>query len=140
MVLCPLFYSVLVTLKYGWKKRADNRIEIRAYIKGRSLLGLKQKGIHCEVCVIYGEVQVSYMTVCRLVGRFKSGHQQLKDAAHTGGPATTTTKHNLERIRQILKKDTRYTVRQLARMTNLLLACVHCILKKHLWLVGYYIY
>ena len=29
-------------------------------------------------------------------------------------------------------KNARYTVRQLARMTNLPLSCVHCILKKHL--------
>ena len=42
--------------------------------------------------------------------------------------------HNIERIRQILGKVTMYTVRQLARMTNLPLARVHCILKKHLGL------
>jgi len=47
---------------------------------------------------------MSYMTICRWVARFKSGHQQLKDAARKGRPATTTTKHNIERIRQILKK------------------------------------
>lgn len=112
-------------------KRAENVTDI----KGRSLLGLKPKDINRKVCDIYGEGQMSYLTVCRWVGRFKSGHQQLKDAAHTGRPiATTTTKHNIERIRQILKKDARYTVRQLARMTNLPLAHVHCILKKHLGL------
>ena len=113
-------------------KRAENVIEIRAYIKGRSLLGLKPVDIHREVCDIYGQGQMSYMTICRWVARFKSGHQQLKDAAHTGRPATTTTKQNISRIRQILEKDARYTVRQLARMTSLTLARVHWILKKHL--------
>ena len=113
-------------------KRAENVIEIRAYIKGRSLLGLKPVDIHREVCDIYGKGQMSYMTICRWVARFKSGHQQLKDAAHTGRPATTTTKHNIELIRQILEKDARYTVRQLAKMTGLSLARIHCILKKHL--------
>ena len=113
-------------------KRAENVIEIRAYIKGRSLLGLKPVDIHCEVCDIYWKGQMSYMTICRWVARFKSGHQQLKDAAHTGRPATTTTKHNIELIRQILEKDARYTVRQLAKMTGLSLARIHCILKKHL--------
>jgi transposase len=115
-------------------KRVENVIEIRAYIKGRSLLCLKPKDIHREVCVIYLEGQMSYMTVCRWVGRFKLGHQQLKDAAHTGRPATPTTKHNIEWIRQILKEDAMYTVKQLTRMTNLPLARVHCILKKHLGL------
>jgi len=113
-------------------KRAESVLEIRAYIKGRSLLGLKPVDIHREVCDIYGQGQMSYMTICRWVARFKSGHQQLKDAAHTGRPATTTTKHNIERIRQILEKDARYTVRQLARMTSWPLAHVHCILKNDL--------
>ena len=85
-------------------KRAENVIEIKAYIKGRSLLGLKPVDIHREVCDIYGQGQMSYMTICRWVARFKPGHQQLKHAAHTGLPATTTTKHNIERIRQILEK------------------------------------
>jgi transposase len=65
-------------------KRAENVIEIRAYIKALSLLGLKTKDIHRQVCVIYLEGQMSYMTVCRWVGRFKSGHQEQKDAATTG--------------------------------------------------------
>jgi hypothetical protein len=64
------------------------------------------------------------MTICRWVAC-------LKDAAHTGRLATTT-KHNIELIRQILEKDARYTVRQLAIMAGLSLARIHCILKKHL--------
>jgi hypothetical protein len=38
-------------------KRAENMIEIVAYIKGRSLLGLKTKDIHGDVCVIMGRVK-----------------------------------------------------------------------------------
>ena len=37
-------------------KRAENVLEIRAYIKGRSLLGIKAEDIQCVVCDIYGEV------------------------------------------------------------------------------------
>ena len=115
-------------------KRAERVFEIRAYIKGRSVLGLKPVDIHRDVCDIFGQGQMSYMTICRWVARFTSVHQQLKDAAHRGRPAITTTKHNIERIRQILEKDARYAVRQLARMTSLSLARIHCILKKHLQL------
>ena len=43
----------------------------------------------------------------------------LKDAARPGRPATTMTKGNIEKSRNILKTDARFTVRQLARMTNL---------------------
>ena len=73
---------------------------------------------------------MSHRTVCRLVAKFSTGQQQLKDAARPGCPATTTTKVNIEKIRNILKTDTRFTVRQLAQMTNLSLARVHGILKK----------
>ena len=65
------------------------------------------------------------------LAKFSAGQQQLKDAAGPGHPARTTTKGNIEKIRNILKTDVRFTVRQLARMTNLSLARVHAILKKH---------
>ena len=64
--------------------------------------------------------------------KFSAGQQQLKDPARPDRPATTTTKGNIEKIQNILKTDARFTVRQLARMTNLSLARVHAILKKHL--------
>ena len=38
-----------------------------------------------------------HRTVCRWVAKFSAGQQQLKDAA------TTTTKGNIEKIRNILK-------------------------------------
>ena len=73
-----------------------------------------------------------HRTVCRWVAKFSAGQQQLKDANRPGRPATTTTKGNIEKIQKILKTDVRFTVRQFARMTNLLLAIVHALLKKHL--------
>ena len=48
-------------------KRAENVLEIRAYIKVRSLLGIKAVDIHLEVCDIYREGQMSHRTVCRWV-------------------------------------------------------------------------
>ena len=75
---------------------------------------------------------MSHRTVCRWVAQFSAGQQQLKDAARPGRPATTTTKGNIEKIQNILKTEARFTARQLGRMTNLSLARVHTILKKHL--------
>ena len=114
-------------------KRPENVLEIRAYIKGRSLLGIKAVDIHREVCDIYGEGQMSHRTVCRWVVKFSAGQQQLKYASRPVRPATTTTKGDIEKKpRNILKTDARFTVRQLARMKNLSLARVHANLKKHL--------
>ena len=79
-------------------KRAENVLEIRAYIKGMSLLGIKAVDIHREVCGIYGEGQMSHRTVCRWVAKFSAWQQQLKNVARQGRPATTTTKGNKEEI------------------------------------------
>ena len=75
---------------------------------------------------------MSFSMVYRSVAKSKSGVQQLKDAAHPGPPATTATKHNIKKIRYLLKKDARFTVRQLAWLTNRSLSQVHDILKNHL--------
>ena len=56
-------------------KRAENVLEIRAYTKGRSLLGIRAVDIHREVCDIYGEDQMSHRTVCRWVAKLSAGQQ-----------------------------------------------------------------
>ena len=50
-------------------KRAENVLDIRAYIKGRSLFGIKAVAIHREVCDIYGKGKTSHRTVCRWVAK-----------------------------------------------------------------------
>ena len=115
-------------------KRVNYVLEIRAYIKDGSQLSIIPVDIHREVWDVYGEDHMSYRTNCRWVAKLRRGQQQLKDASHTGRAVTTTTKSNIEKIRNILQKDARFTVRQLARLTNLSLARVHGILKKQLQL------
>ena len=83
------------------------------------------------MCHLWGGPK-SHRTVCRWVAKLSAGQQQLKDVARPGRPATTTIKCNIEKIRNILKTDARFTVRQLARMTKLSLARLRAILKKHL--------
>ena len=58
--------------------RAENIMEIRAYIKARSLFGLKPVDIHRDVCDIYG---VGQLCVCRWEANLKGNQQDLKDAA-----------------------------------------------------------
>ena len=85
-------------------KKAENVLEIRAYIKSRSQLGSKATDIHREVCSIYGEDQMSFSMVCMWVAKFKSEVQELKDAARPGRPATTQTKHNIKNPRFVKKR------------------------------------
>ena len=88
-------------------KRGENSKEIRAYIKGRSLLGLKPVDIHREVCEIYGEGQMSHTSVCRWVAtsKFKAGQKDLTDAAGSNRPPTTAIKSNMKKITDLLNQD-----------------------------------
>ena len=55
---------------------------------------------------------------------------QSKMPPYSGRPRSAVTKSNINKIKSIIEKDARFTVRQLAQMTNLGLASVHFILKK----------
>ena len=59
------------------RKRAENVLEVRAYIKGRSLLGMKAVYIviHRELCDIYGKSHMSHRTVYRWVAKFSAGQR-----------------------------------------------------------------
>ena len=83
-------------------KRAENSMEIRA----RALLGLKPVDIHHEVYDIFGDDQMSY----RWVAKVKAGQLDLKDAAHSGRPQTST-KSNIKKITDLLNQTARYTVK-----------------------------
>ena len=69
-------------------KRAENVLEMRAYIKGSSLLG-----IMAARCVAF----IGRAKCLTGLAKFSAGQQQLKDAARLGRPATTTTKGEIEK-------------------------------------------
>ena len=52
--------------------RAENSMEIRAYIKARSLLDLKSVDIHRKVCDIYGGAQMSHRSDLKWVAKFEA--------------------------------------------------------------------
>ena len=107
-------------------------MEIRAYIKARSLLGLQPVDIHRDVYDIHGEGQMSHRSVCRWLAKFNAGQQDLKDAATSDCRPTTTTKSNIMKITSLLNQNARYTIGDLVQVANFSLARVHGILRKHL--------
>lgn len=62
--------------------------------------------------------------------QFSSGQQSLKDDKRIGRPKSAVTKSNADKIKSIIVKDARYTVRQITQMTNLGLATLHHIIKE----------
>ena len=75
---------------------------------------------------------MSHKSVSRWVAKLKASKQDLKDAACSGRPPTTTTKSNIKKTTDLLHQDARYIVWDLAGLANFLLGRVHGILRKHL--------
>ena len=96
------------------EKKRENFEEIRSYIKARHKLGLNGKDIYGEICDIFGSNKVSYRTVLRWITRFRSGQESLKDNAKSGGAKTSSSNVNVQKIKEILMKDGRYTIWQIA--------------------------
>ena len=59
----------------GNGKRIEYVAEIRGYIKARCKLGLSVKSMQDEICVIYGDKQMSFSTVYKWFykNQFRSG-------------------------------------------------------------------
>ena len=75
-------YGIRYTVCKMNGKRVENSIEIRAYIKARSVFSLMPVDIHLEVCDIYeggGEKQTSHRSVCRWVSKLNAGVMQIND-------------------------------------------------------------
>lgn len=109
------------------RKGIENVAENRGYIKVRCKSGLSVKNIHDEICVIYGDKQMSFSIVCRQFTKFSSGQESVKDAPYSGRLRSAVSSN---KIKSIVEKDEHFTVRQRARMTNLGLASIHFILQK----------
>lgn len=80
-------------------EKAEKAIEIRAYIKGRSILELTAKATYCaSVCDLYGVCQI--LLIRGLVGwvaSFCAGRQQLKRWCVSVRPRSFTTKVNMDK-------------------------------------------
>ena len=74
--------------------------------------------------------EVSYSTVSRWISKFKAGQKQLKDQEHSRRPKTVTTNKKVQLIKDLIGKDARLTVRELARMSGTSSARIHFILRK----------
>ena len=83
---------------------------MRDYIKARCNLGLRVKGIHDEICVVYG---ISISTVCRWLPKFSAGQESMKDVLYIGRHRAAVTKSNIIKIYPS-EIDAHFTVMQAA--------------------------
>ena len=113
-------------------RSVDKKDEIRAYIKARSKLGCSLKKLMTEISIAFGPSCVSYDTVRWWKKKFESGVESIKNAPKSGRPKSASRKEIVSKIKEIIKGDARFTVRDIARKVGISLSTVHFILKKHL--------
>ena len=87
-------------------KRAESSMENKAYIKAKSLLGLKPVDIHREVCDISGEGQISYKSVCWWIAKFKAGVTQRNDPPYKMTPRVILLRRGMTRVIILRRKMT----------------------------------
>lgn len=73
---------------------------------------------------------MSYATITRWMKKFKSGKTTIEDEPRLGRPWSVVTNKNIEKVREIIKQDARYTVHDIVKMTGISPGSVHFILRK----------
>ena len=81
------------------------KIEYRAYIKTRSLLGIPATDITNELLQVYGVNAPQYRTVAKWAALFKAGRETLEDDHRSGRPITVHTASNIELVKSIIQHD-----------------------------------
>ena len=106
-------------------KSADKKEDIRSFMKARMLLCCLLKDVFSEIKVVYDDTTLSYDTVRRWKKKFNSDLQSVKNTPKSGIPKRATKNENVANVKEILEKDARYTMRDLARMVGISLSIVH---------------
>jgi len=81
------------------------KIEYRAYIKIRALLGVSAQAITNELVLVHGDQAPKYSTVAKWAALFKDGRESLEDDPRSGRPQTTYTAENIEQVRAIIEEN-----------------------------------
>ena len=95
-------------------RSVDNKVEILAYIQAHSKLGCSLKQLMTEISTAYGLSCVSYDTVRRWKKKFESGVESIKIKPKSGRPKSTSHKEMVSKIKEFIKGDVRFTVRDIA--------------------------
>jgi transposase len=68
---------------------------------------------------VYGDNAMKKAAVYKWVTRFSEGRASVTDEERSGRPATRITEENFAKVRQILRENSRLTVRSIAEQVNI---------------------
>ena len=89
-------------------------MEQRTNIKFCFTLGKSARETHEMLTTVYGEHAVTLKCVYEWFKRFREGRDTVEDAPRTGRPTTARTQENVEKVKELLARDRRLTVRMIA--------------------------
>lgn len=95
------------------------KVEYRAYIKTRTVLGIPATDIYKELAVAWGDDAPQYRTVAKWVALFKEGRESLDDDPRSGRPITKFTSANIDLVKQLLDEDPHATYDEIEVETSL---------------------
>ena len=64
---------------------------------------------------MYGNNKLSFSSVTRLCKKFKSGVDLVEDAPHERRPKTATSQKIVEKVKNLVATDARFTTRHIAK-------------------------
>lgn len=111
---------------------AISQEEQRSYIKIEHLRGKTGREIHENLCEACGPYAVSFNTVYRWLRRFSTGILDSSDEQRSGRPIEATDKCHIEKVKELLKEDRRYTCDELAESVGISHGSIYTILTRHL--------
>jgi len=81
------------------------KIEYRAYIRTRALLGIPATEITEELVIAHGSLAPKYRTVAKWTALFLAGREELEDDPRSGRPITACTPANIELVWLVIEAD-----------------------------------
>lgn len=104
----------------------------RSFIKIEVLRGKTGKEIHDALTEACGGYAVSFKTVYRWVARFRSGKYDISDESRSGRDVSVTDHYHVEKVKELLAVDRRYTCEEIANSVGISQGSAHTILTRNL--------
>ena len=104
------------------------KLEQRAYIKIRTLLGNSPNDILTDLEIVYKHDSPSYSTVKYWAKRFREGQESLDDGFRSGRPKSVATSGNILEIEWLVEEDPNITVEEIAVRVGMSTGAAHAIL------------
>lgn len=81
---------------------------------------------------VFGESALNKTAVYKWLQRFNTGRESLEDDPRSGRPSTSVTAENVETVEELIEKDRRVTIHEIACSTGIAATQVHEIIHRHL--------